>query len=157
MRFDQLGSAGLRSGQRARIVLRSQSQRDIDGRVLRVEPLADAVTEEVLSKVVFDSVPDPLPPIGELTEVTVALIALPTAPTVPNASLQRVDGRLGVWLIEDGDLRFAEIRLGASDLEGRVQILEGLKAGEQVVVYSQRALRAKSRIKIVEQLPGVSQ
>lgn len=157
VRFDQLGSAGLRSGQRARIVLRSQSQRDIDGRVLRVEPLADAVTEEVLSKVVFDSVPDPLPPIGELTEVTVALIALPTAPTVPNASLQRVDGRLGVWLIEDGDLRFAEIRLGASDFEGRVQILEGLKAGEQVVVYSQRALRAKSRIKIVEQLPGVSQ
>ncbi|MFZ1683117.1 MAG: efflux RND transporter periplasmic adaptor subunit [Candidatus Zixiibacteriota bacterium] len=157
VRFDQLSSGGLHSGQRARIVLRSQSKSDINGRVLRVEPLADAVTEEILSKVVFDLAPEPLPPLGELAEVTVALTALPTSPTVPNASLQRVDGRLGVWLIADGDLRFAEVKMGASDLDGQVQILEGLKAGELVVVYSQRELRAQSRIKIVERLPGVSQ
>jgi RND family efflux transporter MFP subunit len=157
VRFDQLASAGLHSGQRARIVLRSQSRSGINGRVLRVEPLADAVTEEILSKVVFDLAPEPLPPLGELAEVTVALTALPTSPTVPNASLQRVDGQQGVWLIDDGDLRFAEVKMGASDLDGQVQILEGLMAGELVVVYSQRELGAQSRIKIVERLPGVSQ
>jgi len=37
-----------------------------------------------------------------------------------------------------------------------VQILEGLKVGERVVVYSQRALSSRSRVKVVEWLEGVS-
>jgi hypothetical protein len=119
--------------------------------------MSDAVTEEVLAKVVFDTVPDPLPPVGELAEVTVALPALPSTPVVPNASVQRVDGRLGVWLVENGDLSFAPIKIGATDLDGRVQILDGLKTGQRVVVYSQRALSARRRVKIVEQISGMSQ
>lgn len=156
VRFEQLSASGLRAGLSTRIVLRSQAGHVIAGQVLRVEPFADAVTEEILAKVVFDTLPEPLPPIGELAEVTVALAELPAAPTVPNASVQRVDGHLGVWLIEGDDLRFAPIKIGATDLEGQVQILDGLKAGQQVVVYSQHALKANSRIKLVEQLPGVN-
>lgn len=138
------------------IVLRSQKGYAIPGAVLRVEPLADAVTEEVLAKVVFDQLPVPLPPIGELVEVTVALAKQPPAPVIPNASLQRVDGQLGVWAIEDGELKFEPIRIGATDLDGNVQVIEGLKGGQKVVLYSQHALKASSRIKIVKQIPGVS-
>ena len=47
------------------------------------------------------------------------------------------------------------IKLGATDLEGRVQILDGLKSGERVVVYSQKALTADSRFKVVDSLPGI--
>lgn len=155
-RFDQLGASELRPGLPVRIALRSQAGRAIAGRVSRVEPLADAVTEETLAKVVFDDVPERLPPVGELVEVTVALPELRATPVVPNACVQRVDGRLGVWLIEDGDLRFTQVKVGASDLDGRVQILDGLNTGQRVVVYSQRSLKARSRIKIVERLPGVS-
>lgn len=157
VRFNQLSSSGLFPGLQAGIVLRSNSERSIIGRVLRVEPLADAVTEETLAKVLFDTMPEPLQAVGELAEVTVALPPVPAAPLVPNASVQRVDGRLGVWLIDDGGLRFAPVKTGAADLDGRVQVLEGLKAGERVVVYSQRSLNAKSRVKIVERLPGISQ
>lgn len=156
VRFDQLRAAGLRADLPARITLRSQGAQEHNARVLRAEPLADAVTEETLAKVVFDTIPDPLPPIGELAEVTVALPPLPAAPTVPNASVQRMDGRLGVWVVDDGTLHFAPVTVGATDLDGRVQIPEGLKAGERVVVYSQRSLNSRSRIKIVEQLPGVT-
>ena len=59
--------------------------------------------------------------------------------------------------LEDGGLRFAPVRGGATDLDGRVQILEGVNMGESVVVYSHRALKAGSRIKVVERLPGVPQ
>lgn len=155
VRFEQLSASGLRAGLSTRIVLRSQAGHIINGSVLRVEPFADAVTEEILAKVVFESLPEPLPPIGELAEVTVALDELPSAPVIPNASVQRIDGILGVWLIEDGDLRFAPIKIGATDLDGRVQIIEGLKAGQQVVQYSQHALKASSRIKLVERIPDV--
>jgi HlyD family secretion protein len=156
VRFDQMRAAGLRAGLPAQIVLRSQAGRAIAGQVLRVEPVADTVTEETLAKVIFDTIPEPLPPIGELVEVTVALPALPAAPVVPNASVQRVGGKLGVWLFEDGALRFAPIKIGAIDLDGRVQVLDGLEPGARVVVHSQRSLGAHTRVKLVERLPGVS-
>ncbi len=153
-RFDQLTATGLAAGLPARIVLRSRSNQPLAGRVLRVEPVADAVTEETLAKIVFDHMPQPLPPIGELAEVTVALPALPARPTVPDASLQRLNGKLGVWRIESGKPRFVEVKVLASDLDGRVQI-DGLAVGDRVVVYSQRAISARSNIDIVEHIPGV--
>lgn len=154
VRFEQLSAYGLQAGLAARIALRSQKGHAMTGTVLRVEPFADAVTEEVLAKVVFDQLPAPLPPIGELVEVTVALAKQPSSPVIPNASVQRIDGQLGVWAIEDGDLRFAPIKIGATDLDGNVQVIEGLEAGQNVVLYSQHALKASSRIKIVKQIPG---
>lgn len=156
VRFDQLSSAGLRAGLPVRVVLRSRSGQPLAGHVLWVDPLADSITEETLAKIVFDRLPQPLPPLGELAEATVALPALTATPVVPNASIQRVDGRTGVWVIDDGGLRFVPIKLGASDLDGRVQILEGLKAGEQIVEYSQRTLTAHSRVQIVQRMPGVA-
>ena len=157
VRFDQLQSAGLRAGLPVRIVLRSMSGSSLAGNVLRVEPMADAVTEEILAKVVFDAIPDPLPPVGELAEVTVALPPLPALPVVPSPSVQRVDGSIGVWLIEADGLRFAPITLGAADLDGRIQVSQGLNPDQRVVLYSQRKLDVHSRIKIVDRLPGVPQ
>ncbi len=155
VRFDQLHTAGLREGLSARIVPRSLAGQPLTGRVARVEPLADAVTEESLAKVVFDTLPNPLPPIGELAEVTVALAATSARPVVGNASVRQLNGQQGVFVVEEDRLRFAPVRLGAADLDGRVQVLEGLKVGERVVVYSQRALTADSRFKVVDSLPGV--
>ncbi len=101
------------------------------GRVLRVEPKADAVTEETLAKVTFDNKPEPLPPVGELAEVTVDLPALPAAPLIPNAAVQREGDKVGVWQIVDGDLHFSPVKLGTSDLNGYVQVREGLKNGDR--------------------------
>lgn len=156
VRFDQLYVSGLRAGLPAQIVLRSQEGDGLAGRVLRVEPLADSVTEETLAKVTFAALPKRLPSLGELAEVTVALSALPASPAVPNASIQRVNGRLGVWRLEAERLHFTPVKVGAVDLEGWVQIREGLKSGDRVVVYSQRALNSRIRVKVVERLEGVS-
>lgn len=90
VRFDQLRVSGLRAGLPVQIVLRSQEGIRFAGRVLRLEPMADAVTEETLAKVIFDALPKRLPPVGELAEVTVAMSALPETPVLPNASVQRV-------------------------------------------------------------------
>ena len=152
VRFDQLQSSGLRSGLAASISLRSGSGQSVAGHVARVEPLADSVTEEILAKVVFDHLPDTLPPIGELAEVTVALAPLATTPVVPNAAIKRLHGQTGVWLIENNAARYVEVTTGATDLDGRVQVLRGLKSGDQIVVYSKQELTSHSRIKIVPQL-----
>lgn len=156
VRFDQLGAQGLAAQLPARVVLRSRNKTSLPGHVLRVEPIADAVTEETLAKVTFDTLPQPLPPLGELAEVTVALPARPAAPVVPNAAIQHVNNGLGVWRLEDGDLHFTPVELGAADLDGNVQISKGLKVGDRVVVYSEKALTAHSRIHVVKQLAGAT-
>jgi RND family efflux transporter MFP subunit len=157
VRFDQVSATGLAAGLPVRIVLRSRSGQTLTGHVLRVEPLADAVTEETLAKVVFDALPVPLPPVGELVEVTVALPALAAVPVIPNAAIQRVEGKLGVWQIVDGDPHFTSVTLGAGDLDGHRQVREGLKDGDRVIVYSEKTLTPHSRIHVVERLPGVTQ
>ena len=154
VRFDQIHARGLAAKLSAQIVLRTQTG-ELAGRVLRVEPLADAVTEEILAKVVFDQIPEPLPAIGELTEVTVALPTLSSGPVIPNAAIKRLDGQLGVWQVMNGDLHFTPVTLGAADLDGHVQVREGLSVGDQVVVYSAKAVHARSRIQVVEHVPGV--
>lgn len=156
-RFDQQRATGLAAELPAQIVLRSRAGEHLDGTVVRVEPLADAVTEEVIAKIGFAQPPARLPPLGELAELTVALPALPARPLVPNAAVQRVAGRLGVWVVEGAsDLRFVPLRLGAADLDGRVQVLDGLVGGERVVVYSHKPLTAGSRIEVVERIAGVA-
>lgn len=154
VRFDQINAAGITAGLPARIELRSRKGQPLNGRVARLEPKADLVTEETLAKVVFDQQPAVLPPVGELAEVTVSLPPLSAAVVVPNAAIRRQDNRVGVWRLSDGDVQFVPVSLGAADLDGQVQVLEGLSAGQRVVVYSERALTPRSRIRQVSQIPG---
>ena len=156
VRFDQISATGLAQDLPARIVLRSRGGQALPGRVLRVELKADAITEELLAKVVFEGRPEPLPPVGELAEVTVELPPVASAPTIPNAAVRREGNKLGVWQVVDGDLRFVVLKLGVADLDGFVQVREGLVEGDQVVLYSEKALTTRSRVHVVERIAGVS-
>jgi HlyD family secretion protein len=49
-------------------------------------------------------------------------------------------------------LRFAQIRTGLNSLDGQVQVLDGVKAGERVLVYSEKNIDAHSRIQVVQSL-----
>ena len=155
-RFDQLNATGLAAQLPAAVALRSRGGHTLPGQVLRTEPLADAVTEEVLAKVVFERLPEPLPPLGELAEVTVQLPALPAAPVIPNAAVRRVGGELGVWKLVGEEMQFSPIELGVGDLRGWVQVRRGLTPGDRIVVYSERTLSTASRIQVVERLSGTS-
>jgi RND family efflux transporter MFP subunit len=155
-RFDQLGAQGLAAGLPAQVTLRSRSGQTWAAQVLWVEPLADAVTEETLAKVVFKTLPQPLPPLGELAQVTVALPPTTALPVVPNAAIRQLNGVRGVWQLVDGKLHFAAVELGASDLEGNVQVRKGVASGDRVVVYSENTLSAHSNIHVVDRIAGVS-
>jgi HlyD family secretion protein len=165
MRVDQGRSAGLTPGLKARIVLRSQPLTPLHGHVARVEMLADAVTEERIAHIAFAAVSAASAPsaasaatpamtasVGELAEVELQLPETATALLLPNASIQRLQGQTGVWQLTEGKPVFAPVRLGTSSLDGRVQVLEGLKSGDSVVVYSQKALTEGARVQVVDAL-----
>jgi HlyD family secretion protein len=152
-RFDQGRSAGLVPGLAAEIVMRSRAATVLSGKVARVELQGDNVTEERVAQISFDALPAGVS-IGELAEVMLRLPATPRSLLLPNAAIKRLEGQVGVWLLEDGNLRFAPLRLGQTGLDGQVQVLDGLKVGNQVVVYSEKEVDAKSRIQVVKSLPG---
>ncbi len=156
VRFDQISAQGLAPDLPAQVMLRSRRGQPIAARVLRIEPRADAVTEETLAKVVFNTLPAPRPPLGELAEITVQLPALPANPVIANAAIRTVEGRRGVWKLSGDTLVFTPVTLGRSDLDGRLQITQGLVAGDRVVLYSEKTLTARSRIHIVDRLHGVA-
>ena len=151
LRVDQGRSAGLAPGLVARIALRSRPGEVFAGRVVRVEALADAVTEERLAMVAFDALPTGVS-VGEMAEVTLALPATAEHLLLPNAAVQQHEGKTGVLRLKDGTLAFAPVTLGVQGLDGTVQVLKGLNEGDTVVLYSQGALKPDARISVVEQL-----
>jgi HlyD family secretion protein len=156
VRLDQGRSAGLTVGLPADITLRSNPRQPFAGKVVRVEPTSDSVTEERIARVAFSRLP-PGVSTGEMAEVTLHLPAIGDALLISNASLRYRGAQSGVWLHADGHLRFEPVKTGAEGLDGRVQILEGLRAGDQVVVYSERNLEDTSRITVVPSLSGKGQ
>ena len=153
MRVDQGRSQGLAAGLPAHITLRSQPNTPLVGQVARIELLADSVTEERLAQVAFAQPPAGVS-VGEMAEVTLDLPATASALLLPNASIQRQQGQPGVWRLRDNRPEFAPVQLGASSLDGQVQVLGGLDKADQVVIYSEKALKTGARIKVVDALAG---
>jgi HlyD family secretion protein len=158
LRLDQGRSAGLAVGLPASIVLRANPQQALPGQVARLEAVSDSVTEERVALVRFDALPAGLS-VGEMAEVTLALPATAPAVLLPNASLQRQQGKVGVWVLGSGNgdgssngLRFVPVRVGATSLDGQVQVLQGVQAGDRVVVYSDKEVKPDGRIQIVQSI-----
>lgn len=153
VRLDQGRSRGLAAGQTASIALRSAPDMPLTGKVTRIDPLSDSVTEERIALVAFDQIPVGLS-VGEMAEVTVQTATNSTGLILPNAAIKQTPQGAGVWKLDDGKPAFAAIKTGGSSLDGMVQVLDGIHSGDVIVVYSERELSEGSRVKVVEQLAG---
>ena len=108
VRLDQGRSRGLAAGQAASIALRSNPGTPLAGRVVRIEPLSDSVTEERITLIAFDQIPVGLS-IGEMAEVTVQTASNQTGLTLPNAAIKQTPQGAGVWKLHDGKLALVAI------------------------------------------------
>lgn len=148
-RVAQQQAGRIRIGQRAEVVLRSQPQKAVSGKVTRIDMVSDSVTEE---RLVMVTVGDAHASIGEFAEVTISLPELENVRSVPAAAVKRVDKEKGVWVLVDGELRFKAVRPGMTTADGRTQIIEGLDGDDSVIVYSQQPLRPGLNVKVVPTL-----
>lgn len=148
-RIAQQQAGQVHAGQSAQIVLRSRPHAPVAGKVARVDRVSDAVTEERIVNVTLD-VPDAS--LGEYAEVTIELPVMKQVRSIPSAAVKSVSGQTGVWVLQDGEVRFKPVRIGLATLDGRSQILEGLDDGETVIVHSQQSLRAGLPVKVVAAL-----
>lgn len=147
-RIDQGQAGGVRAGQPAEIVLRSDSKRVYHGQVQRVDWMSDAVTEERIVNVGFSVRPEGIS-VGELVEVTIRTAELANVRSVPAAAVKRLEREDGVWQFSGGRVAFRPVSVGITTLDGRSQIIKGLESGDEVVVHSERALKPDARVKAV--------
>jgi HlyD family secretion protein len=153
LRLDQHRSAGLKVGLPAEIVLRSRPGEVFAGIVARIELLSDSVTEERIAQLSFETPPTDVS-VGEMSEATLRLPGIKQALVLPNAALRQHGGKTGVWMQSAEGLTFVAVKTGVSGADGRVQIFDGLKEGDAVIVHSERDLGEHSRVKVVSALAG---
>ena len=152
-RLDQGRSRGLAVGQAADIVLRSNVSTPLPGKVARIEPVSDSVTEERIAQIAFERIPDGLS-VGEMAEVTVKTGAAQSGLVVPSAAIKQMPRGSGVWTRKEGKPSLTPVNLGNTSLDGSVQILDGLAVGDEVLVHSERDLSEGARVQVVSQLVG---
>jgi membrane fusion protein (multidrug efflux system) len=115
------------------------------GKVAAQEPMVDKATRSIVVRGVIESQPSLLP--GTFATVEVPLHS-EQALLVPNiAVIPGVDGRR-VFVV-DGELaRSVSVELGSRSAD-RVQVLSGLKAGDQVVVSNLLRVRDRAKVKVL--------
>lgn len=131
-----LGS--LNVGARVELQVRNLPSRRFDGEVVFVSPLVDAVNRTVTVKARVSN-REGLLRSGQFTDVRMELDRRPDAIVVPEAAI--VPGRAddAVFVVREGTVQRRSVVLG-SRAGDEVEILEGLAAGDTVVVAGQQRL-----------------
>ena len=145
-RIDQAASGAIETGQRVDIELRHQAGKIFGGKVVRMEMTADSLTEERLIDINFDEIPHNIS-IGMLANATIFLPPLKQVDWLPAAAIVYQQGQSGVWRIDDGKAVFVAVKTGVKTLDGKVQIVSGVSAQDEIVVYAAKPLRQGSRVK----------
>lgn len=135
-RINAADAAAIREGQPARL------PNGATGAVQRIALQADPATRLVEIEVAFPKESGLIA--GTLATVQVQIAEREDAIWVPRAAVR--DGR--VWVVEGGIARSRAVTTGLED-DARVEILDGLQAGEQVVVEGGSLLSEGARARVI--------
>jgi RND family efflux transporter MFP subunit len=124
-------AAGVRIGQNISLTVENDSNR-YTGTVARLSPAIDPTNRTLLVEASIPNESGRLKP-GSFVQASLITQSGDEAIFVPASSLVVFAGIEKVFLVEDGKSVERLVRTGRRD-DGRVEIVEGLKAGERVVV-----------------------
>ena len=134
------------------VVARSAAfgDRRFAGRVAVVDTRIDTATRTIRVISEFDNADEALKP-GLFMTVEIELERRDNALLVAEEALDPIGDRNYVYVIRDNRARRVEVRLGQR-LPGEVEVLAGLRDGEQVVVRGIQRLRNDAPVRVVETL-----
>jgi HlyD family secretion protein len=128
---DETAMSGLKAGQPARVVFRSEPTRSFDGEVARLGRETDRETREFVVDVRVKELPEHWT-LGQRAEVFIETGRLAGVLTVPSHFLLWREGKPGVFITELGKARWREVALGLRG-HNTVEVTQGLSAGEIIV------------------------
>ena len=136
----------VRVGQPAAVTLASLPGRTLEGEVTLVSPTVDPMTRQATARVELANDDGLLRP-GQYAHVRIDIEAAPEATLVPREAVLETGDRQ-VVMLDLGDGRYSprNVTLGHSASEGRVEVLDGLDAGDRVVTSGQFLLDSEANV-----------
>jgi membrane fusion protein (multidrug efflux system) len=107
-------------------------EREFAGRFERINPAATAGSRSISVYAVIDN-REGLLRGGMFAQGGLTLSRVDNALAVPASAVREEIGQTFVYAIEDGLIRRKNVKVGAPDAAGRVQVLDGLAAGDRIV------------------------
>ncbi|MDE0005814.1 MAG: efflux RND transporter periplasmic adaptor subunit [Rhodospirillaceae bacterium] len=136
----------VRVGDRVRMTVAAAPGTIFEGQLTYIYPYAESRTRTVKARLEFDN-PDLLLKPDMFADVTIMASPEIDAVAVPSESVVRSGIREQVFVVrEPGKFEPRDVRLGVSS-DGWTQILEGIAAGEDVVVSAQFLIDSESKLR----------
>jgi RND family efflux transporter MFP subunit len=156
VRVSELDVVELSAGDPAQVILDAFPGRLLTGRIRRVFPMADPVSRLVPVEVAITGPDARVARPGFLARVTFGLGAKENVRLVPaSAIVKDASGSEAVYVIESDRAERRIVRTGLTS-EGRVEILDGVDAGEMIVVTGTNNLRDGTAVRVVNANPELA-
>lgn len=122
----------VRVGQAMNFRVEGFGEREFAGRIERINPSATAGSRSISVYAVIDN-SEGLLRGGMFAQGALTLSRVDGALAVPGSAVREEIGQTFVYVIEDGLVKKRNVKVGPPDAAGRVQVLEGLVAGDRIV------------------------
>lgn len=130
----------VRIGQTMNFRVEGFGEREFAGRIERINPAATAGSRSISVYAVIDN-REGLLRGGMFALGALTLSHIDGALAVPATAVREEIGQTFVYAIEGGQIKKKQVRVGPPDAAGRVQVLEGLAAGDRIVRVNLGSLR----------------
>ncbi len=128
---DETAMTGLRAGQPARVVFRSEPTRNYAAEVARLGREADRETREFVVDVRVKELPENWT-IGQRAEVFIETGRKANVVVMPSQFVRWRENKPGVFVNDQGKARWRGVTLGLRGLQN-MEVTQGLSAGDQIV------------------------
>ncbi|TYO96583.1 efflux RND transporter periplasmic adaptor subunit [Desulfallas thermosapovorans] len=139
----------IKQGQEVPVLISAVSAEPFTGVITNIALAADPATKAYPIKVQIDNAQHVLKP-GMFAEVQIDNPLQETL-LVPREAVVKSGDTDVVWLVNGDRVTTREVTVGASDGQ-KIQVLEGLEVGEQVVVSGQNVLKDNAKVEIKSQV-----
>jgi HlyD family secretion protein len=146
---DETRAGSIRIGQAAQVRLRSLPNSQFQGKVVRIDIESDRVNEERRVYIQCTECPEQFH-LGEQAEIFIQTAMLEQALLIPETAIAHFNGTSGsVWVVEERQLQYQSVTLGHKTLDGRVEIIDGLKSDMQVVTDAPKGIREGRKVSVI--------
>lgn len=130
----------VRIGQPLSFRVEGFGEREFDGRIERINPSATPGSRSISVYAVIDN-RDGVLRGGMFAQGALTLSTVQGALAIPSSAVREEVGQTFVYAIVEGLVKRRNVKVGAPDSAGRVQVLDGLAAGDRIVRVNLGSLR----------------
>ena len=131
-------------------------EREFAGRIERINPAATAGSRSISVYAVIDNAEGLLRG-GMFAQGALTLSRVDNALAVPASAVREEIGQTFVYAIQDGMVKRKNVKVGAPDAAGRVQVLEGLAGGDRIVRVNLGSLKEGVTARLSGPEPSVAE